>query len=311
LSGRDPAGEGHAVRAAIGAVLARPTTRVVPRQSGVAAAVRELGVRPAAEWSAPQPVLTQLRVRGGASYYYLWNASPRPLSFTGSFAAEGRPVRADLWTGAQRLAPGRRVAGGRWAVPLELGPRETAVLAFSPRNPAGAASRLRRSPERAITVGPWRLAVESWGPGGRTKLRVRHPASLRPWSSIPGLESVSGIGTYTATVNVPSSWIGPERGARLDLGSVAGAVQTYVNGKPASREIDPTSPVDVSSLLRPGANTVKVVLATTLMNRALVTPSVFAGRPRFEVEASAGRQAYGLLGPVRLLPERRRGSPAR
>jgi hypothetical protein len=307
LSGRDPGGEDRQVRAAIAAILARPTTRVVKRQREVAAAVRELRVHPAAEWGAPQPVLTQRRQRGRSSYYYLWNASSRAVSFTGSFKAHGPPSELDLWTGGQSPVRGRPVRGGRWSVPMHLGPRETTVLAFGSGNRRGGDLRLRRVDEQPLRVGPWSLAVESWGPDGRKTLPERAPAHLRPWAGIRGLRNVSGVGTYRATVSIPSSWMASDRRVQLDLGRIDGAVQTYVNGRLATPEIDPTSPVEVTPLLHAGANRVKVVLATTAMNRALTTDSTLVGRPRFATEASLGRQAYGLLGPVRLIP---RSSPA-
>lgn len=52
--------------------------------------------------------------------------------------------------------------------------------------------------------------------------------------------------------------------------------------------------MDLGPLLRPGQNTIRVDVATTLINRLrVVTPSVYG------IEA---RQAYGLIGPVQLTP---------
>jgi hypothetical protein len=52
--------------------------------------------------------------------------------------------------------------------------------------------------------------------------------------------------------------------------------------------------VDVGPLLRRGRNVVEVEVASTLINRLrTVTPAVYGPVPR---------QAYGLVGPVRLVP---------
>jgi len=55
-----------------------------------------------------------------------------------------------------------------------------------------------------------------------------------------------------------------------------------------------TERVDVGRYLRPGANTIDVVVATTLNNRVRVhRPAEFGGQ---------AKQDYGLLGPVTLRP---------
>jgi hypothetical protein len=52
--------------------------------------------------------------------------------------------------------------------------------------------------------------------------------------------------------------------------------------------------VDLGDLLRRGVNVIEVEVATPLSNRLRVSdPAVYGG---------TARQAYGLLGPVRLLP---------
>jgi hypothetical protein len=67
-----------------------------------------------------------------------------------------------------------------------------------------------------------------------------------------------------------------------------------VNGEllPALDPMDPV--VDLGHALVPGANTIEIEVASTLLNRLrTVTPSVYG---------VAARQSYGLAGPVRLVP---------
>jgi glycosyl hydrolase family 106( putative alpha-L-rhamnosidase) len=80
----------------------------------------------------------------------------------------------------------------------------------------------------------WRLRVQDWRPGAtatRTTV-VEHDLTLDalvPWSQIPELADVSGIGRYRATVTLGDAWTGG-RGARLELGSVTDTCRVTVNG---------------------------------------------------------------------------------
>ncbi|MGQ4267586.1 glycosyl hydrolase [Nocardiopsis changdeensis] len=154
----------------------------------------------------------------------------------------------------------------------------------------------RVGPEVELTS--WELEVEDWRPGGSaTETEVRtHELSLSglaPWTGIEGLADVSGIGRYTATVELGEGWTGGH-GAHLDLGRVSDTFRVTVNGTalpPCDRS---TASVDVGPWLRAGENTIEVEVATTLINRMRVfRPEVYGG---------VRRQEYGLIGPVRLVP---------
>ncbi|MBB4663784.1 glycosyl hydrolase [Conexibacter arvalis] len=158
-----------------------------------------------------------------------------------------------------------------------------------------------------IALESWSLEVEDWQPGRKpyetSRTRRKVPLSaLAPWTAIPGLEEVSGIGRYTATITLGREWRG-EIGAKLDLGEVFDTFRVRVNGKPLGPLDQVDTVVDLGDRLKPGRNTIEVEVATTLLNRLRVTdPTVFGGnRP----------QSYGLIGPVRLLPYGRATLPKR
>lgn len=348
VHGQDAAGEDAVVRDAVAATLALPTTLHVAEQADVLPALRNLGVRPAAEWDAPAPVYTQRRETPDATYYVLWNAVDRPLQVTGSFVADGAPVELDLWDGDMQPLARYRIDGDRVHVPLGLDPHDVVVLQF----PRGAArphvtassaddvvlvdggravqlrsgtggtqeatlsdgsSRVAQSPavtDEPLTLGPWTLQVDTYGPEGVVSRPPMPLPVLADWRLIPGLNSESGIGTYTTTVVLPDGWVGPERGTLLDLGAFEGAVQVTVNEEVATRSIDPTGPFDATALLRPGNNVVDVVLATTPFNKAAATSAnTLLTRPAWPVSLAQLPQPYGLLGPVRLVPEGRTTVP--
>lgn len=144
----------------------------------------------------------------------------------------------------------------------------------------------------------WRLDVEDWHPGTEATdtdviQRSLTLDALLPWSQIPELADSAGIGRYRTTVSLPSDWT-PSHGAHLELGTVSDTFRVTVNGTrlaPADR-LHPV--VDLGGHLRPGTNVIDVEVATPLINRLRVSrPSVFG---------TATRQAYGLSGPVRLVP---------
>ncbi|HEX2313881.1 MAG TPA: glycosyl hydrolase [Thermomonospora sp.] len=151
-----------------------------------------------------------------------------------------------------------------------------------------------------IDLGSWTLDVEDWRPGPSPTETVTETHrvtldALKPWTEIPGLEDVSGIGRYRTTVTLGRDW-SRRHGAYLHLGEVTDTCRVTVNGRrlPAVDQLNPV--VDAGPYLRAGANTIEVEVATTLNNRLRVSdPGVYG---------NASRQRYGLMGPVRLVPYR-------
>lgn len=338
-----PADEDLQVRSAVRELSQLPSVRVVPGQRDVLAALRSLEVEPDARWSRPVPVYSQHRRNRSTDYFYVWNADDRAHRFSGSFASEGTPFLLDLWSGAISPAAEYARSGGRTEIPLDLAAREARVLAFrtgsrrrthilggrptpgreavyagrrlelhSERR-AAHTSRARLSTGRIVEahfgdlpapIEPvrWTLHVEEMGPNGVTPHELTL-TKLDDWRNLSEIAGVSGVGTYTTTLTVPRSWIGPRRGAKLDLGTAHGSIQAHLNGRLVAPDIRQTRPFDVTGLLRPGANQLTVVLATTLANELLYqeehgdAAAAASGTP-----ATVATQAYGLLGPVRLVP---------
>lgn len=153
----------------------------------------------------------------------------------------------------------------------------------------------------------WTLAVQSWQPGSQTTatehvtdvakvdldpLQVEADADgrLPAWQTLPGLADVSGIGTYTTSVE----WDGDAQ-AYLQLGAATDTVTVAVNGRATPVDQSDRGHVDLGDALRAGANTIEVTVASTLNNAVRVAPGngAYAGR---------ARQDYGLIGPATLQP---------
>ncbi|MEV6813582.1 glycosyl hydrolase, partial [Micromonospora sp. NPDC051296] len=251
------------------------------------------------------------------------------------------PYVLDAWTGkAQRIASFEQ-DGNRFRVHVSLTPGQSTIIAFGDKtwlnDPTGSAvhavtsevpvfyqgGRLmarstaagtfattlsnKQTVQTSVPALPepfaltsWDLEVEDWQPGvtpSETIKPIRRLSldGLRAWPEIPELQDTSGVGRYRTTVDLGPSWTGG-LGAYLDLGGVFDTYRVTVNGAALPPCDVLSTRVDVGPYLRAGRNTIEVEVATTLSNRLRVT------RP--EVFAVAARQAYGLIGPVRLVPYR-------
>lgn len=158
-----------------------------------------------------------------------------------------------------------------------------------------------------LTDATWDLDVEDWKPaqaygtvgvaGSETSKDVVSVSvdGLAPWSDIAGIESASGVGTYTTTLTLPSDWKAATHGATIDLGQVTDTFRLSVNGQAVG--IDQVSgQADIGSALKAGTNTLDVRVATTLNNRMFQLETAVANRGL--------TQENGLVGPVTVTPYR-------
>ncbi|TYL49824.1 alpha-L-rhamnosidase [Nocardioides sp. BGMRC 2183] len=246
------------------------------------------------------------------------------------------PWQLDSWSGETRRLMGYERSGNRIRVRVDLEPGESVIIALadpgrSARTPSvrlAEATDVRVRDERtelrvttpgahAVTwsdgrrstvqvdrvrepIEPtdWSLELSDWRPGDSATETVKetHRAdldALGPWSAIAEFADVSGIGRYVTEIDLGEDWRGTD-GAVLELGDVNDTFRVLVNGVP----LPPCDPlvgsVDLGFRLRPGRNRIEVEVASTLLNRLrVVTPDVYG---------VAGRQTYGLTGPVRVVP---------
>jgi hypothetical protein len=116
---------------------------------------------------------------------------------------------------------------------------------------------------------------------------------LKAWPEIPSLKNVSGLGMYTATVDLPASW-SASNGAILTLGEVFDSFTLTGNGQAVA--IDQlAAAADLGPYLKAGRNSIAVRVATTLNNRLASLDEAVAARGLV--------QPYGLSGPVELTPD--------
>jgi len=160
-------------------------------------------------------------------------------------------------------------------------------------------------PPRDLTRAKWRLSVEDWQPAHpydttygaaaaetrKTKIELDLDV-LKAWPEVPQLQNVSGLGTYSTTVDMPAGW-NSANGAMLNLGEVFDSFTLAVNGRAVSIN-QLSAAADIGPYLKSGRNSIIVRVATTLNNRLSKIDESVANRGLV--------QPYGLVGPVVFTP---------
>jgi hypothetical protein len=275
------------------------------------AALLSLGVAPDFQVEAPSgPDLRFVHRRlPNGDVYFVDNRQNHAARSTLSFRVDGRVP--ELWhadTGTHE-ATSYRVDSGRTQVPLTLKPFETVFVVF--RKPT--AIKERTIPAAMETT---LLTVrDSWQvkfPANRGAPTDARTTSLNSWSDDPdkGIRYFSGTATYTATLTAPANWFGTANHLWLDLGKVKNIAQISVNGKNLGIAWKAPFLVDVTSALKPGTNRLQVKVTNLWVNRLIgdaqadaANKITFTTQPFYKADSPL--LPSGLLGPVRLLSERR------
>jgi hypothetical protein len=260
------------------------------------------------EYTKPQSdteVLFVHRKLSDGDLYYLDNRQDRNEDLDATFRMTGKD--AELWhadTGVMEPAS-FRTADGRTTMPLHLDPWGTVFFVF--RKPAKTSSRtFPRIAESSIAIvdGPWDLTFQA-DRGAPANITLDKLAS---WSdnADEGVKYFSGTGTYTKTIQAASDWF--KRGSHLsiDLGEVKNLAEISVNGKPLGIVWKTPYRVDVTNVLKAGANTVEIKVTNPWVNRIIgdrqpnATKTYTFTSPKF-YKADSKLVQSGLLGPVQII----------
>ena len=149
-----------------------------------------------------------------------------------------------------------------------------------------------------VEITKWQLTVDDWRPAATGVSTVHETQShdltaLAPWSEL-GMDDVAGVGDYRSTFTIDENWRPGTGGVTLSLGSVLDTFRVWVNSIPVTGVDLTDTTIDISRYVREGRNTLRVEVASTLINRLRVT------RP--DVYGVIGVQNYGLMGPVTVTP---------
>ena len=278
------------VRAAVAAAL-RAGARVVP-SSQIVARLRDDRVRANLAFTSRDPgdlVFVQRKV-GTRTVTFLHNLANAQRDASLRLPGRGGVTRWNAMTGAIVPVSAREEAG-QTAVPLLLGPGESALLVIDPAARAATIAAPRPVGRIDMSSG-WSLAVDGHAPRTTSLRRTFEGVALGDWRTIDGLGSFAGSGAYRRAINVPASWF--VRGVRvmLDLGTVHDMATVTVNGTPLPPAITAPFRIDLTGALRTGRNDIEIVVDTTPQN-AMIDPKA----PGFKKLISV---PTGLFGPVTL-----------
>jgi hypothetical protein len=259
-------------------------------------------------YTHPQPDTNLMFVHrklSNADLYFIDNRNDRFENVSATFRVAGKT--AELWhADTGNIQPASYYASdGRTTVPLYLAPWETVFVVF--RSPAISPSRtLPTVVETSLTNidGPWQVSFppDLGAPASATFEK------LTDWkdSADEGIKYFSGTATYVKSVDVPASWLKPDAHIWLDLGGVKNLAEVSVNAKSLGIVWKQPYRVDVTSALKPGANSLEIKVTNGWANRIIgdrqpnVTKTYTFTSPKF-YKASAPLWASGLLGPVQLV----------
>lgn len=274
----------------------------------LAEALGTLKVAPDFDYTKPQAD-TELafvhRKLTDGELYWVSHRNPRSEEVEATFRVRGKAP--ELWhaeTGKVEPAS-YRVLGDRIVVPLSLGASDAVFVVF--RKPATATSRtIARLVETklASVAGPWEVAFQ---PERGAPAKVTLPA-LVSWHehSDPGVKYFSGTGTYTKTLQAPADWFQTGSRLMLDLGDVKNIAVVSLNGKALGTYWKAPFRVDVTSALKPGANSLEVKVINLWVNRLIgdQQPNVakkFTYTAQQFYSANSPLLPSGLIGPVEVV----------
>jgi hypothetical protein len=281
-----------ALQQTIQELLAQPSVKHIATKAELPGVLAGKNIRPAARYHAQSGLLNAHRTNNDSDFYYFFNNSTQTVDHEVSLEGKGQAYTMDAWTGDITPLSSRGVGGTR-TVRVRLQPHDTMLVALTTNNHFANAKQQNGTPKQSQQLSSWHLTVEDWRPGASatetTKLTQELGlTSLKPWTEVPQLEDVSGIGRYTTAIN----WGGkPGTDVLLDLGAFFDTARVYVNGR-ALPPVNLNNPrISIGEYLKKGQNTIAIEIATTLRNRMR---TINAG------QAAVPRQEYGLIGPVRL-----------
>ena len=240
-----------------------------------------------------------------ADLYFVDNRSDSEAAVDAVFRIAGKS--AELWhpeTGKTEPAS-YKIADGQTTVPLKLEPWGTVFVVFR----HAAKENDHRLPtmlesELATVDGAWKVSFTP-DMGAPASITLD---SLASWSdnSDAGVKYYSGTGTYTKTVDAKADWFKKGSEMWLDLGDVKNLAEVTVNGKNLGVVWHAPYRVNVTGVLKPGANQLEIKVVNSWVNRLIgdQQPGATTKYTMADVKpykATSKLLPSGLIGPVKVV----------
>ncbi|MEF3310568.1 glycosyl hydrolase [Paenibacillus sp. GYB004] len=193
-----------------------------------------------------------------ASVIYCAAASRLPVRL-GEEAGLVMPTAAPFPEQAPMQERTIRIDGG-WDIRVELEGRDLEASVASAQG-AATLQQVGARPEAAASE------AGSVGSGGEVSISAPGSSPLVSWTEWSGMEHFSGAVVYESEFRLEPDDAGGKRVIRLDLGDVHEMAEVDVNGTFAGvRFWKPYRYADISGLVRPGVNTLRIRVTNSLAN---------------------------------------------
>lgn len=256
-------------------------------------------------------IYSMKRAIGTSDVFFLANSTDEERDFDAAFKAAGPGEIWDPETGARFEIPGSQTDSGRTQVHLLLRPYESLFVVFnSGLGPTAPRPSWTHPVSNFDLRGEWKLSLQpnmadphlAWNfapvPEG-WKLKEEdygkiHELQAGNWTD-SGLLYYSGKATYEKTFDFGA--IEPNRRYLLDLGRVGVAAQVWLNSKPVGTRLWRPYAFDITDVIKPGENTMRIVVANTLANYFSQFEQL-KGEPLYRGGSLPWMLPSGLMGPV-------------
>ena len=233
--------------------------------------------------------------------YFVDNRKDRNETVDASFRVTGKVP--ELWhaeTGKSEPVS-FIIAAGRTTVPLHLEPWGTVFVVFR-KTTTESSHTLPKVTETQLTAvdSAWKVSFEP-NRGAPPSIMLNQLSSWSDNTDV-GVKYFSGTGTYTQTVQATQSWF--KKGAHfwLDLGDVKNLAEVTVNGKNLGVVWHAPYRVDMTSVLKPGANELNIKVTNAWVNRLIgdeqIGATKYTSADVKPYKADSQLLVSGLLGPV-------------
>jgi hypothetical protein len=228
-----------------------------------------------------QPFVTFVQRKLGDRFvYFVANLDDKPAVFDATFGVPADYVR--LWDPMTGSISGRRRAGhsqaGTHLENVMLPARGSRFFVLDNEDTGGweqSADATLQAVSQVLSAS-WRISFE-----GPDAPKPRETTDLLSWTTWPDVKFFSGKGIYETEF----TWEGPlPKRCRLAFDQVKEVAEVFVNGQQAGVIWTPPNVVEITKLLKPGKNTLKVVVVNLPVNRYIGLP---------DEDLKALRAAYG------------------
>ncbi len=252
--------------------------------------------------------------------YFLANTSNQKQTVKATFRVKG--LQTELWNpldGTVVAAKAQAEALGT-TLPLDLEPYGSRVVVFTKRTLAATTSKPASIIAPIDLSQDWRVTI------GQSTSTMNQ---LRSWADMEETRFYSGTATYEKDITIPDAMLRSGVEVNLDFGEgraipitplpngsrtwldspIRDAAVIYVNEQRAGSIFCPPYSINISKLLKPGSNRLRIVVGNTAINylagRRLPDYKLLNLRygDRFQPQDMQNLQPLpsGLLGPIRLI----------